>query len=296
MDEPLLGVHVSTSGGVITAFDRAEKLGINTFQLFVKNNKQWLVPPLEDSVAEAFRKRRKEWNKGPIVAHACYLLNLGSGNPEIQEKSRLSFAQEWLRAEKLGVDHLIFHPGSHTGLGEEIGIQNVVEGLNNLHKAYPKVKCKTVIEITAGMGSSLGTSFQQLAQILKGVKDKKRMGICLDTCHMLASGYDIRTEAAWNATFEEFDRVVGFKWLVCIHTNDSKKGLGSRVDRHEHIGKGEVGIDGFRMLMNDPRFRHIPKILETPKDDEMTEDFENLAILRGLIPGFQPTKKTIRKK
>ena len=283
--QPLLGVHVSTAGGVVTAFDRAEKLGINTFQLFVKNNKQWFAPQelTPDEIA-AFRARRKVWKQhGPLVAHACYLLNLGSGNPEIQEKSRESYLKELSRANALGVDHFVFHPGSHGGMGEESAIANIANALNWIHRQTPDYTTKSVLEITAGQGSAVGHKFEHLEQIFARVEKPKRVAVCLDTCHMFAAGYDIRDAESWKRSFDEFDKRIGFDNLVCIHTNDSKKGLGSRVDRHEHIGAGKIGLEGFRLLMNDKRLKNIPKILETPKDEEMTEDYRNLALLRSLV-------------
>lgn len=283
-NEPLLGVHCSTAGGPVTAFDRAEKLGINTFQLFVKNNKQWFAQPLKDDDIVGFIERRKQWkHTGPLVAHGCYLLNLGSLNPLIREKSRKSFTEELLRANLLGVDYFVFHPGSHTGSGEEAGIQQIANALNDIHTEHPDVKTKTTLEITAGQGSSVGCSFLHLEQIIDRVREKDRMMVCLDTCHMFAAGYDIRTAESWEKTFVEFETRIGFDKLACVHTNDSKQPFNSRKDRHEHIGKGEIGIEAFRLLMNDKRFRAVPKILETPKDDEMTEDFENLAVLKNLI-------------
>jgi deoxyribonuclease-4 len=281
---PLLGVHVSTAGGVITAFDRAEKLGINTFQLFVKNNKQWFAKDFEDGEAEAFRKRRSAWKgKGPLVAHACYLLNIGSSDPAINERSRESFKKELERANLLGIEYFVFHPGSHTGTGEESAIQNIAAALDAIHRETEGYATKSVLEVTAGQGSAVGYKFEHLEQILEKVRDKNRVGVCLDTCHMFAAGYDIRSVESWETTWAEFGARIGFDRLVCIHTNDSKKGLRSRVDRHEHIGEGEIGIEAFRLLMNDPRLAGIPKILETPKDDEMTEDFVNLAKLKSLI-------------
>ena len=284
VQEPLLGVHVSTAGGVITAFDRAEKLGINTFQLFVKNNKQWFVKDFEEGEADNFRQRRKAWSKpGPIVAHACYLLNLGSNDPTINERSRQSFKKELERANQLGVDHLVFHPGSHLGTGEETAITNIANALNDIHRETEGFTTRSVLEVTAGQGSAVGYRFEHLEQILDRVNEPERVAVCLDTCHMFAAGYDIRSREVWDTTWAEFGARIGFDRLVCIHTNDSKKGLGSRVDRHEHIGEGEVGLEAFRLLMNDPRLMGIPKILETPKDDEMTEDYVNLAKLRGLV-------------
>jgi deoxyribonuclease-4 len=283
-NEPMLGVHVSTAGGLVTAFERAETLGINTMQLFVKSNRQWFAPEITEEEASAFRERRKTWKaNGPIVAHACYLLNLGSANPEIQDKSRDSYIKELLRASAIGVDHFVFHPGSHGGNGEESAIRNIAKGLDWVHERTPDVKTTSVLEITAGQGSAVGHRLEHLEQIISLVKETDRVAVCLDTCHLLAAGYDLRTEQTWNEVFAEFESRIGLDKLVCIHTNDSKKGLGSHVDRHEHIGKGELGIEAFRLLMNDARLTRIPKILETPKDKEMTEDFENLAALRGLI-------------
>jgi deoxyribonuclease IV len=282
--EPLLGVHVSTAGGLVTAFDRAETLGINTMQLFVKSNRQWSVPEITNEEAAAFRDRRKTWKaNGPIIAHACYLLNLGSANPEIQEKSRESYLKELLRASSIGVDHFVFHPGSHGGNGEESAIRNIATGLDWVHERTADVQTKSVLEITAGQGSAVGHRLEHLEQIIAQVKDTDRVAVCLDTCHLLAAGYDLRTEQTWNEVFEEFESRIGLDKLVCIHTNDSKKGLGSHVDRHEHIGKGELGLEAFRLLMNDARLMNVPKILETPKDKEMKEDFENLAVLKSLI-------------
>ena len=283
--QPLLGAHVSTTGGLPTAFDRAEKLGINTFQLFVKSNRQWFAPKeLTAEEIAAFRERRKTWKQsGPIVAHACYLLNLASSNPESEEKSRNSFLKELGRANSLDIEYFVFHPGSHVGIGEEEGIANVVKGLDWIHERTPGYITKSVIEITAGQGASIGHRFEHLEQILERVKDRDRVAACLDTCHMFAAGYDIRTQETWMKTFDEFESRIGFDNLVCIHTNDSKKGLASRVDRHEQLGEGEIGIAAFRLLMNDKRLRDIPKILETPKDEEMTEDYVNLALLRNLV-------------
>lgn len=282
---PLLGVHVSTAGGLLTAFDRAETLGIDTFQLFVKNNKQWFAPKeLSDEEASAFRERRKEWKgRGPLLAHGCYLLNLGSCDSAMQHTSRESFLKELKRADTLGVDYFVFHPGSHGGNGEEVAITNIAEALNWIHSQTPEVTTKTVLEGTAGQGSAVGHRFEHLEAILSKIRATERVRVCLDTCHIFAAGYDIRTAEAWERTFEEFNARIGLDQLACIHTNDSKKGLATRVDRHEHIGEGEIGIEAFRLLMRDPRLARIPKILETPKDEAMTEDFRNLKVLRKLI-------------
>jgi deoxyribonuclease-4 len=293
-----LGAHVSTSGGVQTAFDRAEKLGINTFQFFVKNNHQWFAKsPLSEEEIAQFKTRKKEWSKktggGPIVAHACYLLNLGTADEEMRRKTEESYLQELTRADQLEVDYLVFHPGNHAGNGEEAAITNVARTLDKIHRATPNVNTLSVVELTAGQGTSIGCTFEQIAQVLEKVEEPKRMGVCLDTCHMFAAGYDIRSVDVWNETFKKFESIIGFDRLVCIHTNDSKKGLGSRVDRHEELGEGEIGLEAFRLLVNDPRMLNIPKILETPKDEEMAEDFINLEILAKLI-GKEKVSPSIR--
>ena len=281
---PLLGAHVSTAGGLVTAFDRAETLGVNTFQLFVKSNKQWFAPKeISEEEISGFRARRKAWNgRGPLVAHGAYLLNLGASDPRLQETSRKSFLQELTRANALGIDYFVFHPGSHGGAGEESAIANIAVALNWIHARTPGFTTQTVLEGTAGQGSAIGNTFEHLAMILSRVDDTDRVGVCLDTCHLFAAGYDLRTPETFSRTFDAFGSLIGFEKLVAIHTNDSKKGLGSSVDRHEHIGKGEIGLEAFRLLMNDKRLSRIPKILETPKDEQMTEDFENLATLRKL--------------
>jgi deoxyribonuclease-4 len=284
-DPPLIGAHMSAQGGAITAIERAEMLGIKTLQLFVKNNKQWFAQAaLTIEEIRQFKLRREKWHaEGPVVAHACYLINFASSNPEIRARSEESYLQELTRAESLGVDQLVFHPGAHTGSGEEVGIANVIASLDRIHRKTEKFWIKSVIEITAGQGSSVGCTFEQLAAVINSVEARERMGICLDTCHMFAAGYDIRTQDTWNATFSLFEKIVGFEHLLSIHTNDSKKGLGSRVDRHAWLGEGELGLEAFRLLMNDPRFKQIPKILETPKDDKMTEDYINIDILKKLV-------------
>ncbi len=298
--DPLIGAHMSAQGGAHTAIERADQLGIKTLQLFVKNNKQWFAQTelTEDEITQ-FKLRREKWHaEGPVIAHACYLINFASHNPEMRTKSEESYKQELLRADSLGVDHLVFHPGCHTGSGNEAGIMGVIASLDKVHRETPNVRTRSVVEITAGQGSSVGCTFEQLAAITDGVEDPGRMGVCLDTCHLFAAGYDLRTNDVWNATFDSFAKIVGFEKLVCMHTNDSKKGLGSRVDRHAWLGEGEIGLEAFRLLMNDPRFENIPKILETPKDDKMTEDYINLDILRKLIgkPKVTPSIKSIWPK
>ena len=291
--DPLLGAHIWTTGGLLTCFERAVELDVNTFQIFIKSNKQFFArSPISPEDIASFRTMRSEWEAklkkagrrvGPIVAHASYLLNLGSSDPEMQERSRLSYQAEIERAETIGIDHLVFHPGSHNKLGEEGAIRNIIDALNDIHADTKGLHTTSCVEITAGQGAAVGYQFEHLERILGGMREPERVTICLDTCHMFAAGYDIRTAEAWEETFEVFEEQIGFEKLVCVHTNDSKKGLGSKVDRHEGIGQGEIGTEAFRLLMNDPRFQDIPKILETPKDEDMTEDFVNLRLLRSLI-------------
>jgi len=195
-----------------------------------------------------------------------------------------AFADELLRAEALGLKYLVTHPGAHCGAGEDCGLANVVRALDELHGRYPNLRVKTLLELTAGQGSCLGCRFEHLAWVVGQVRQPKRLGVCLDTCHVFAAGYSFTTEPEYQATMREFDRVIGLKWLRLFHLNDSKKGLGSRVDRHEHIGRGCLGIEPFRLLLNDPRFQKTPMVLETPKEDENGRDMDpvNLGVLRGL--------------
>lgn len=282
MTGPLLGAHFSAAGGAINALREAERLECGTFQLFTKNNNQWVGKPITDDEAKAFRKALKASGMRHATAHDSYLINLASADSTLWRKSVEAFVDEVRRADQLGLSYLVTHPGAHVGAGEEVGLANVIRALDEVHEREPKAKVKTLLEVTAGQGSSLGHRFEHLATILAGVKSPKRLGVCFDTCHALAAGYPLSTKAEYEATFAGFDRVIGLKRLMCFHVNDSKKPLGSRVDRHEHIGRGCVGETAFRLLMADPRFVDVPKILETPKEDGDVEmDPVNLALLRS---------------
>jgi deoxyribonuclease-4 len=219
----------------------------------------------------------------PVVAHAAYLINLCATNANTLKLSRTAFLDELKRCEAFGIKALIFHPGAHMGAGEEEGIKRIAESLNIIHEKTIDFKTLTTLEGTAGQGSAIGYRFEHLYGIIDLVEEQNRMAVCLDTCHLFAAGYDVSTEKGWNETVKQFDETVGLERLVAIHTNDSKKPLGSRVDRHEHIGKGLIGLTGFRMLMNDDRLAHIPKILETPKGEDMKEDVENMKVLKSLM-------------
>jgi len=280
---PLLGAHMSIAGGVHTAVDRATSIGCTALQVFTKNNNQWNGKPFTDNDINLYRQKISAAGITPVVSHDSYLINLCASNPEILKKSRAAFIDELERCEQLGIPLLNFHPGSHLGAGDDEGIKKICESLNVAHDATKGFAVKSVLETTAGQGSNVGYRFEHLRAIIDGVEKPERMAVCIDTCHIFAAGYDIATEKGFEETFDEFDNIIGLERLAAFHLNDSKKGLGSRVDRHEHIGKGAIGLEGFRLLMNDERFTRIPKILETPKSEDLHEDVENIAVLTGLI-------------
>ncbi len=279
----LLGAHMSISGGMFMSLERGKSIGCQTIQVFTKNVNQWKAKLLTKKDIEDYLEHQRKTGISPVVAHDSYLINLASPDPESYEKSIEAFFIEMERAEKLGIPYLIFHPGAHLGSGEEEGLKRIADSINWVYKRARGFSLKLLLETTAGQGTNLGYSFEQLARIIDLVDKKKYMGVCYDTCHTFAAGYDIRDKSSYNKTFEDFDRVIGLERLKVFHINDSKKGLGSRIDRHEHIGKGMLGIEAFRLLLNDKQFKDTPMILETPKGKEMKEDIMNLKILRGLI-------------
>lgn len=278
----LLGSHMSIAGGVHTAVDRATSIGCTALQVFTKNNNQWSAKPFTQDDIDTYKRKIAAAGIAPAVSHDSYLINLCATNPDTLKKSRSAFIDELRRCEQLGIPLLNFHPGSHLGTGVDEGIKRICESLNIAHDATKGLGVKSVLETTAGQGTNIGYRFEQLRAIIDGVDHPERMAVCVDTCHIFAAGYDIVTDEGYEKTFDEFDRIIGLERLAAFHVNDSKKGLGSRVDRHEHIGKGMIGISGFRLLMNDERFIHIPKILETPKSDDLHEDIENIGVLRSL--------------
>jgi len=282
MSELLTGAHVSIAGGLYKAFERGDALRCRAIQIFLKNSNQWKAKELAEADRELFVQARKNSGIRAVVAHDSYLINLASPDPELYKKSLAAFIEELRRANFLGVPYLVLHPGAHTGAGIKAGIAGVAKALSRaLKEVEPPVQI--LLENTAGQGSSLGDRFEQLGGILEKMKDTKRAGVCLDTCHMFAAGYDIRTKEGYEETIREIDRCVGIGRVKAFHVNDSKKGLGSRVDRHSHIGQGFIGLDAFRFLMNDKRFSSIPKILETPKGPGIEEDLMNLATLATLV-------------
>jgi deoxyribonuclease-4 len=275
---------MSIAGGLDRAPLRGEQVGCDTIQIFTKSNRQWRAKRLDDREVEAFKANLAATGIRPVVAHDCYLVNLAAPRQAVWKRSVGAFREELERAERLGIPYLVTHPGSHAGAGEAEGIRRVAEALNLLHAALPGFRVQTLLETTAGQGSSLGYRFEQLAAILARVEAANRVGICLDTCHVFAAGYDIRTPETYRKTLEEFAACLGLERMRAIHLNDSRGDLGSRVDRHEHIGEGQLGLASFRHLVNDPRLRHVPMILETPKDDDFVRaDRRNLSRLRRLL-------------
>ncbi len=280
---PLLGTHVSTAGGVDKAPLRAKEIPVRAIQIFAKNNNQWRAPALSLKEVDDFQDNCRKCEIEVAFSHAGYLINLAAPDPVTYQNSMESMRIELERGEALGLSYVVLHPGAHKETGMTLGIHKVVESLNTLIGQTEGYQIRILLETTAGQGSSIGHRFEQIAEILAGVKNKNRVGVCLDTCHIFAAGYELRTKEAYEKTWEEFDRTVGLKKLFAIHLNDSKKPLGSRVDRHEHIGKGEMGEEPFRLLMNDARFKKMPMVLETSKEDDFVKyDRMNLKALQGL--------------
>lgn len=276
---------MSVAGGVSNAFDRAEKADCDALQIFTKNANQWASKPLPEEQIERFKQREAETGIHPVVAHDSYLINLASQDPELWEKSINAFKVELERCQQLGVPYLVTHPGAHGGAGVDAGVARVAEAMDRIHRELPDCPVMTLMEITAGQGKTLGRSFEELAGITGQVEQPERIGYCFDTCHAFAAGYELRTPEGYAATMQSFDDILGLDNLKAFHLNDSKKDLGSHVDRHDHIGAGLIGLEGFRHVVNDPRFRDLPGLLETPKSEDLHEDIENLTTLRGLIEG-----------
>ena len=280
---PLLGAHMSIAGGLHLAFARIHEVQGESLQIFLSNQRQWQTVPLTSQMVEDFRQQWKENDCMPVAAHDSYLINLAAPDPTTLERSVAAFADELQRAAALGIPFLITHPGSHRGEGVEAGLERFVE---NMDRAITRSKTSTVmvlIENTAGQGTNLGSTFEEISFIINESQYSDSLGVCFDTSHAFAAGYDIRTRVTYEDTLSKFDQIVGLERLKFFHINDSKRPLDSRVDRHEHIGEGEIGLAGFRLLLNDPRFRQHPMVLETPKGKELKEDKENLRVLRSLI-------------
>lgn len=276
-DMKYIGAHVSTAGGVENAPINANKIGAKAFALFTKNQRQWNAKPLTEKNIQEFKANCEKYGFGPeqILPHDSYLINLGHPDPAALEKSRAAFLDEMQRCEQLGLNRLNFHPGSHLKkVSVEQCLATIAESIN-ISLNHTKGVC-AVIENTAGQGSNLGFTFEQIAEIIHQVEDKERVGVCIDTCHVFTAGYDISSAEGFQKVFDDFERIIGFNYLKGMHLNDSKKELATRVDRHEVIGKGFIGLEAFKCLMNDSRFDEIPMVLETPDSDNWAEEIKLL--------------------
>jgi deoxyribonuclease IV len=300
---PRLGAHMSVAGGLPRAVERAVAHRCDALQIFAKNANQWRGRALPPEEIREFRAKVKAAGIGPVVSHASYLINLATTNPALRRQSLDAMGDELNRAESLGLLGVVLHPGAYTVGSEADGLTLIAEALLELLGARRRGKTFILLEHTAGQGTALGATFEQLASIIAKMNDHRRVGVCLDTCHLLASGYDLCSPEGYASTFTQFGRLVGFDRLKAFHLNDSKKPLGSRVDRHEHIGQGHLGLEPFRRIVNDRRFRDLPMLLETPKAEGKATgpiavdplDEQNLTTLRGLIAGStQRTRRTQR--
>jgi deoxyribonuclease-4 len=274
---------MSIAGGLHLAFTRIRKVRGEALQIFLSNQRQWKTPPLTSEMLQDFRLQWENSQPMFVAAHDSYLINLAAPDRTTVEKSVTAFADELVRAAALEIPFLITHPGSHRGQGVEAGLERFVHSLDSAISLSRTSTVSVLIETTAGQGTNLGSRFEEISFILRQSKYGDRLGVCFDTSHAFAAGYDLRTPETYDGTFSLFDQIIGLQRLKFFHLNDSKRPLGSRVDRHEHIGKGEIGLEGFRLLLNDPRFRHHPMVLETPKGKDLKEDKKNLRVLRSLI-------------
>jgi deoxyribonuclease-4 len=278
-----LGAHMSIAGGVENAVLRGQSVGCDAIGMFTKNNNQWKAKALTKEDADKFNAALIETGIRPVVAHTSYLINLASPDAALWKKSIAAMEDELQRCELLGIPYLVLHPGSHMGKGVDWGVKRVAEAFNRMHEKLPNLRVMTLLEHTAGQGNHLGHLFEELAQMRELIVEKKRIGVCVDSCHLFAAGFDLRKPDTYADVFKRFDDIIGIAQVKAWHLNDCKSDLGSRVDRHDHIGKGKLGKAAFKNIVNDARWRDLPGILETPKGEEMKEDKVNLRVLRGLI-------------
>lgn len=296
---PLLGAHMSIAGGYYKAVESAAALGMQTVQLFTKSNNQWRAKPLTAEDIRAFQQSLRKTGLQIPCAHNSYLINLASPDPELWRRSVDALVIEVERAEALGLTGVVMHPGSFMDGTLEEGLRRIVLALDEVHRRTSGVRTQLWLETTAGQGSSIGYRFEHLAAILQGVHESERLGVCLDTCHVFAAGYSLHPLSDYQATFDEFDRLVGLPRIRAFHLNDSQKPLGSRIDRHAHIGEGCLGLEPFRHLLNDPRFAGLPMYLETAKGERNGEDLDaiNLRTLQSLLKAdSSPTKQRKRPR
>jgi len=276
-----LGAHMSISGGLEKAVVRGQEVGCETMQIFTKNSNQWKAKPLTAVEVAVFREACQASGIGPVVAHSAYLINLAAPDEALYEKSIQAFLDELQRCELLGIPYLVVHPGAHMKAGEAQGLTRIAAAIDRIHRETSTRQAAIVLEVTAGQGTALAYKFEHFAALLEQVDAPDRLGFCLDTCHLLAAGYDFRTRKGYDQMMDAWEDLVGIERIRVIHLNDSKKELGSHVDRHEHIGQGYIGTKGFEFLLNDRRLAELPMVLETPKDDNA--DVRNLATLRQLM-------------
>ncbi|NQU17796.1 MAG: deoxyribonuclease IV [Candidatus Saganbacteria bacterium] len=277
----LLGAHMSIAGGVDKAIERGNSIECKTIQIFVKNNNQWSSKPIPEDEIEQFKKLQKD--TGILVfAHTGYLINLASPKETVYTNSMRSMLDELERSEKLGIPFTVLHPGSSLDTPKEDGIKKIAKSINDLFNKTKGQKVKIALETTAGAGSSVGSKFSEIGKIINLIEEKSRIGVCFDTCHSFSAGYDIKSKEGYQKCWDEFEKEIGLKYLLAFHLNDSKKEFDSHKDRHEHIGKGTLGLEPFRMILNDKRFNSLPMCLETPKNPDMHEDLGNLLVLRSL--------------
>ena len=280
----ILGAHMSIAGGYYRAVEIAHAAGCDCVQLFTKNNNQWRAKEIDDERAAKFKSALAQLGIRHPISHDSYLINLAAPDDALWKRSVDAFVVELQRAERLGIPYVVMHPGAFTTSSEEAGLRRVVQALDEVHAQTRGLSARCLLETTAGQGSCLGWRFEHLATIIDGVRDPQRLGVCVDTCHIFAAGYPLADPRDYRATMSQLDRIVGLSLVKAFHLNDSVKGLGSRVDRHAHIGEGALGLEPFRHLMNDPRFASVPMYLETPKGSRDGEDLDviNLRTLRGL--------------
>ncbi len=282
---PRLGAHMSIAGGLYKALSRGQSAGCETIQIFTRNASQWRAKDLSEEAISRFLAARSECDIHPIVAHSSYLINLASPDNALWQKSCKALIVELQRCAQLEIRAYVLHPGAHTGSGEDAGLQRVTDGLTKALRATDSTDVKILLETTAGQGTSLGRSFEQLAWLIDHAVPEARLGVCFDTAHAFAAGYDFRDAEAYAAMLEQFDSVIGIDRLGLLHLNDSKRELGSHVDRHTHIGEGFIGVEAFRRLVTDPVLNHLPMVLETPKGPDLADDRRNLGLLRSLRDG-----------
>ncbi|NLS78128.1 MAG: deoxyribonuclease IV [Chloroflexi bacterium] len=280
---PRLGAHMSTAGGAEKALERGQSIGCETIQVFVTGPSQWKTKVVATEEAERFAAAQQATGIAPVVAHARYLLNLGSPDEALWRRSIEAFWEELQNCQQLQIPGIVLHPGAHMGAGEEAGLQRIAAALDELRQRDTNLPVHVLLENTAGQGTVLGHRFEHLARIMEMVQDPSWLGVCFDTCHAFSAGYELRTAEGFQETWAEFERALGLNRLEFVHLNDAKGCLGCHLDRHEQIGKGQLGLEAFRQILNDKRLRGLPMSLETPKGPEMAEDVENLSILRSLI-------------